>query len=460
MSSEASQDSADETPPETSAGPPLDGHAQRLAEWLDTRRRELDHREAMLATRESDLEEKVDSARQWLEGERERLDQRADELQAPEAGAATAPQQEEIAERVAELDARQASLNREAEALAEGKASLAARSDTLDAREADLAQRLRDAEKTDQATTQRAREVQDRADALDRRQQELEVLHAETAALSEEAADRERSLELRAREIETAVQRFAHLGAAEQRIEELQAKVLRAAERESALAETEALLQEERAALSEAQQQHARCQGEHDRRMEAERRAWGSDQAAWRAEMKSAADAQSRRETDLDRRDESLRRLEREIQAAQREVLEMRLATEETWAQLTGLLTPAALSKSIAKVRVQLADHYQNTLRDIAEGRGALRDAAARVEQEMRVLEQRQISVEEWASRRHDEIGQAAARVEGREQELTRQQRAFEQHEARWAAERTAYREQILKLRGAIDRDEPLAKAA
>src|SRR5690606_17264099 len=79
-----------------------------------------------------------------------------------------------------------------------------------------------------------------------------------------------------------------------------------------------------------------------------------------------------RREAELDQRDESLQQLRVELEQTQREVLEMRLATEETWAQLTGALTPANLSRSISHTRAQLSDHFQHQLQEIADRRTEL----------------------------------------------------------------------------------------
>jgi len=55
----------------------------------------------------------------------------------------------------------------------------------------------------------------------------------------------------------------------------------------------------------------------------------------------------------------------------------MRLATEETWAQLTGVLAPATLTRSIAKVRAQLADQYRHATQQIADWFSPRSDAAA-----------------------------------------------------------------------------------
>jgi len=73
------------------------------------------------------------------------------------------------------------------------------------------------------------------------------------------------------------------------------------------------------------------------------------------------------REAEIDARENALGQLQAELRTTQREVLEMRLATEETWAQLSGALAPASLTRSISQVRANVADHYRVTLDELAQ---------------------------------------------------------------------------------------------
>lgn len=447
-----------------SAPGPLEGHAEQLATWLQKQQRDLEQRSTLIQTQEADLDQKVQAAQKWLEEQRQQIEQRETDLERQIAslgqGAPSREAEQALALREQELDARQARLDDETESLIHSKASIAERSDRIDARDAELTERRERLEKTSQAMVQEAQGVKQSSDEAKLKRSELEQLQEQSEAALAELAERERRIDLRQQEIETAIQRYERLGVAEERVATLQAEVTAIATREHHLSKAETLLAEERSAFADSRKRLIRAEREHNERASGERKSLDSDRAAWRTEVKSVAKQNDHREAQQDRREESLQRLQRELQASQREVLEMRLATEETWAQLTGLLTPAALTKSIATVRVRLADHYSHTLQDIADGRGALRDASKQVAEELRLVEERQIMIEEWANRRHEELGEAASRMEAREHELNRQQRAFEQFEARWATERSDYREQIRLLLAELRTDEAPVKLA
>ena len=58
----------------------------------------------------------------------------------------------------------------------------------------------------------------------------------------------------------------------------------------------------------------------------------------------------------LSRRLEELRA---ELGRMHRETLEIRLATEELWVQVSGVAPPAVLTRSLGQIRARLADHYR-----------------------------------------------------------------------------------------------------
>jgi hypothetical protein len=441
--------------------PPVEGHAQQLADWLQRQLAELREREASVATQEEDLAQKLEGARSWLDEQRSALEAREralDTLARPTADADPALIAR-LAERERELDARHAQLDEASLGAADELARIAQRQALVDRQAATLAEREREIEATALALAEERRETR-------RIAAEAEARAAEAVALGEGVREaqtdldaRERRLEARAIEIQTAIERYQRLGISEQRIAELEERAAGAAARERGLEDAEALVAQDRAALAARREHFERHVNETQHALDNERRQFESNHASQRAEAKRWADDQSSREAELDRREESLRRLQAELQGTQREVLEMRLATEETWAQLTGVLAPAALSRSIARVRAELADYYATSLREIAEGRGALRDAAMKVTDEFRRLAERRAALEEWANRRHAELGAAAERLECREHELDRQQRSYEEMEARWAAERNDLREQVRTLLREM-RTEPLRSAA
>lgn len=430
-------------PPSLAAPPTAEGHAGQLAEWLQARGRELHERAELLDRQEADLEAKVAAAKQAIQAERDELDAREADLQRPAADPALLAK---LNEREQTLDTREANLDHEVRALAQAKATFNERLESLDKQRQEIDERSKGFDQSTAELAEESRNQQRTATEIELRRAELQQLEEDRKESELSLNEREHRITLRQKEIDAAVKRFERLDATERRVAELEEQLGRIAEREVNLASAEQLIADERAALARRVAEVERREAEVRLRTDRQRTTVESDREAWRAEARAAAERTDRRELELDRRAESLRRMQTEVENAQREVLEMRLATEETWAQLTGVLAPAALTKSVAKVRGQLADQYGHTIRQIAEERGALRDAAATVDAEFQRLEQQRLELAEWSNRRHEEFGEAADRLEGRERELDRQQREFEKLEARWAVERQEYRDQIRTL--------------
>ena len=417
---------------------PMSGQAEQLAEWLRTQHEDLAQRGEAIEGAEQEIDARVTAAKHCIAQREAELDRREQTLDARDAASpdyTAAEALDGIARRQQELDTRQASLDVATESLATERAKLGERLAQIDAERQAAQQQL-------ERANQQLAAAKAAAEGSDTATREQEVRHAELVQLEERRAaheaslaEREKRLAVRQREIATALERYERLGVTQRRVAELEEQAARHAERERRLAEAATLLNDQRADTarrrSELDARHAKA----TEALEAQRVALGAERAAWQAEASSLAKAAEAREADLDRREEALRRMQTEMQHAQREVLEMRLATEETWAQLTGLLAPAALTKSIAKVRGELADHYGRTITEIADSRGELRDSAEKLAAEFQELSERRLAREEWANRRYDELGVVAQRLEGREAERNRQQQEFERREAAcWAS--------------------------
>ncbi len=299
-----------------------------------------------------------------------------------------------------------------------------------------------------------------------RRERELQVwqgkLDQQRDQLDETAASvngRELQLVIRQQEIETALKRFERLGVSEQRMAKLQEEQVQFAARTRYLDEAEALLAENQTKLAAERQALDIIRREQDAEILRSRQALHADAAKQQTEIKLQSEQLSRRETELEQRAESLDRMHFELQTTQREVLEMRLATEETWAQLTGVLAPATLTRSIAQVRSKLADQYQQMLSDLAERRTELRTTANEVSTQYEQLRKHRDELQAWAERRNQDFAELASRLVSREQELDRQQVHYERLESRWQAERDELQEEIRGLLAELRR-EPLATAA
>ena len=433
-------------------------HAEQLGAWLQKRHEESEERQRLIATQESDLQEKVEAAQQWLDERKADLDAREEELssreQPEENNVLSLTEHQELKAREAELDRREAELARMTESIAADRAKASELQQRLADRVKGVEQKEEELAKSSQTLAEQAHALKLKAQECDERRLQAERLCESAQSAEHELAERERAIEMRQQEIKHALERYERLGVVEGKIAQLQEEAARFADRERHLERAEAIIEEERAALTERAEAITKREREGLDALSKERHQFETDHGVWRAEVESEAKRLRRLEDEVERREEGVTRLKGEIEATQRDVLEMRLATEETWAQLTGLLAPAALTRSIARVRAQLADYYSRIQEEIAESRGSLRDATQGLAEELDRLDRRRIETEEWAERRRQEIGEAADTLHAREQELNRQQLAYEQNEARWAAERTEYRQQIRLLLAEMRRDD------
>lgn len=400
---------------------PIEGQAADIADRLARQQADLDRRAALLDSQEADLESKLRAARMWIDEQRRELEDREAALEA--AGKAPAPLQKSAPETKPHNSARETQLREREEWLTEEKEHLA----------------------------RRERELQVWQGKLDQQRDELDVASAGVNG-------RELQLVIRQQEIETALKRFERLGVSEQRMAKLQEEQAQFAARTRYLDEAEALLAENQTKLASEKQVLETSRREYDAELLRGRQALHADAAKQQAEFKLQSDQLSRRETELEQRAESLDRMHFELQTTQREVLEMRLATEETWAQLTGVLAPATLTRSIAQVRAKLADQYQQMLADMAERRGELRTTANEVSAQYEQLRKHRDELQAWAERRNQDFAELASRLVAREQELDRQQVHYERLESRWQAERDELHEEIRGLLAELRR-EPLAAA-
>ena len=130
------------------------------------------------------------------------------------------------------------------------------------------------------------------------------------------------------------------------------------------------------------------------------------------------------------------------------ESLEMRMVTEELWAQLAGRMAPATLTKSIATLRSKMADHYQLANAHLATQKQELTELGANLNTKYQSLNDQRQNLQQWVNRRNEEIEQQAARLVAREQELERQERQYKQQLTDWEAERLDHQEELRRLVG------------
>jgi septal ring factor EnvC (AmiA/AmiB activator) len=165
------------------------------------------------------------------------------------------------------------------------------------------------------------------------------------------------------------------------------------------------------------------------------------------AEVESKREMLDKQAENVERCSTALKQLRAELQRLHRETLEIRLATEELWAQLSGAAPPAALTRSLGRIRTQLADQYRSANAELLEQKkelSSIRDELA--DQYEKLVGQRR-KFETWAVGRQQEAEIQAARLIAREQELGEAETRVAEESRRWEIERREFEQEIRHLR-------------
>ena len=92
---------------------------------------------------------------------------------------------------------------------------------------------------------------------------------------------------------------------------------------------------------------------------------------------------------ELAARQDALEQMRVDMSRSQQDVLEIRLATEELWARLCGTMAPAALTQSIAQVRLQLADQHRLVRAELAQQKQEIQALTAQLTEQHQKLARR-----------------------------------------------------------------------
>ena len=140
-----------------------------------------------------------------------------------------------------------------------------------------------------------------------------------------------------------------------------------------------------------------------------------------------------------------------------RETLEIRLATEELWAQLSGAAPPAALTQSLGRIRAKLAEQYRQAQAETAEQKKELEAIRGELVAEHEKLVEQKRQFERWAAGCQEDCQQQASRLVAREQQLRDREIELRQQSQRWQAERLRYQIELRRLQSHADAEEEAA---
>ncbi len=205
---------------------------------------------------------------------------------------------------------------------------------------------------------------------------------------------------------------------------------------------------------SRAEQLHrelheARCDVEQQGRVQQQRMATQQRQAE--TELQKRRQAVQRRGEHVDRCKTALEQLRAELGRMHRETLEIRLATEELWVQLSGAAPPAALTRSLGRIRTKLAEQYRTANAELHAQKDDLKSIRGQLAQQHEKLLKQKLAYEQWVAQRQDESEQQAARLIAREEQLTAKEAEFADRDHHWQAERLGHLQEITRLRSRLE---------
>ncbi|MEX2114817.1 MAG: hypothetical protein WD845_16610 [Pirellulales bacterium] len=314
-------------------------------------------------------------------------------------------------------------------------------------------------------------EIEQRQADLNRREQELDERSVRLAghgtpdrksrtgptADDENLSRREAEIQRRQTELDALAARLADQLAASHEVEEARRALQTLAARAKDLDRTEQMLS---AAHAEVQRQRQELAQEHTRfaeETEAQRRRAAEEQQRMAAEHDKTRAELKRQADELAARQNVLEQMRGDMSRSQQEVLEIRLATEELWARLCGSMAPAALTRSLAQIRVQLADQQRLVRSELAQQKLEIQALSARLAEQHHKLAERRAAIESWCDERQRELAAQAARLLEQEQRLADEGTEMVQQSEAWNNERFRLNQEIRRL--LRDRSRPLTAA-
>ena len=263
---------------------------------------------------------------------------------------------------------------------------------------------------------------------------------ADVSSRNEELAKREQELHRGQQEVEKRLARLAATESAQQRQSSVLCPQHELDETENKLAETQVETERLHEQLLNQQKAFAEEVAATRRRMEAEHRQAMDD-------LEQKRRVVQRRAVHVDRCRAALRKVRAESGRMQRETLEIRLATEELWTELAGAAPPAALTRSLGRIRTKLAEQHHQANVELADQRKELEEIQTQLSRHHKKLVEQKRQLDRCATDRREEFQKQASRLVAREQQLIREEQRLREQSQCWHAERLKYQQELRRMR-------------
>lgn len=177
--------------------------------------------------------------------------------------------------------------------------------------------------------------------------------------------------------------------------------------------------------------------------LQRERAQWEQERDVQRADLRRQHDMLALHAENLESRRQRLDRLRAEMEDTNRQTLEMRLAVEESHAQLMRTVGTEEATRRIEEARAVLAEYYRHTRDSLMQQRQELEQLHARQARQRDEFLQEREALVEW-------LAQQERQLAGRDQELSQRKQALDAQEQNWRDISTRWTEERLQFETVI----------
>ena len=179
---------------------------------------------------------------------------------------------------------------------------------------------------------------------------------------------------------------------------------------------------------------------------QAEQQAWEQERQIQQADMRRQKEAMALLGESLENRRVRLDKLRAELEETHRATLEMRLAVEETWAQLTQITSQDEARQRVESVRGLLIEYYQKMHYSLEEQRRDQSDALSKFERQRAEFADERLKLTNWIASRDEELQSGEARLRAAALEAASNHSQWLVARDRWLLEKTEAEKLIRRL--------------
>ncbi len=210
------------------------------------------------------------------------------------------------------------------------------------------------------------------------------------------------------------------------------------------LQQREQSLEKERAIHTELRRSVERYERNQKQRLTDELEIWQKERDAQKVELRRQQDMLALHAENLERRRERLDTLRAEVEETHCGTLEMRLALEEGWAQLTQTEGEEAARERLEKAREALSAHYRQLRESLSVERQELDHSQELFHRHRDEFRQERQNISEWIAERDEQIRIRSEQLRFESEQLAARDASWDQKREIWLQEK-AQAEQIIR---------------